>query len=280
MRKTLVLDALALDNFSSCAEKGRLSHIENLTYKDDTKIPIGILRGKIGHEICAEFYLAKIAGKNFEECVMEGLKVLEKYPDIPPEAFLTLQTSFLQYFNHYRSESVVPIAIEQGFSRVIYKDKYHLFVYEGRPDFIGYSKKDHTKKLYARDHKCETIRSPLPQFCNQFQGYSWYLNSLIFEVDYIGLQKNKDPKDKFIREIFVYSPRQIRDWVDNTIGWFFRILEHREGNRKGLKTLTSCTTKYGLCKFYDVCNASNSIARQREIDKKFKVREEPWSAWS
>lgn len=278
-RTTLILDALTLNAFQFCMEKGNLGYLLNYTYKDVDSLPPGIRKGLIMHEALAKFNQARIEKKLFKECSLIGTKSIIKDPRLQTDFSLLLIQKFTEYCNYYRDDNIIPVAIEQGFSRVIYQDKHHLFIYEGRPDFIGYSRKDHLKKLFARDHKTESIRKDLLQFNNQFMGYCWYLKSLIFEVDYIGLQKSREPKDAFKRSILVYSPRQIREWRQNTIAWFFRILECREQYRNILKSLSSCNSKYGRCKFYDVCNASSPTKRERILTEKFTIREEPWSAW-
>lgn len=279
-RITLILDALTLDAFQSCMEKGNLSFLQNYTYKDKDDLPAGITKGLIIHEALAVYNKARIDKKPFAECALLGTKSILANPLLNEELSLLLLSKFSEYCIYYRDDNVVPVAIEQGFSRVIYQDQHHLFIYEGRPDFVGYSRKDSKKILFARDHKIETIRKDLAQYRNQFMGYCWYLKSLHFEVDYIGLQKNREPSIAFKRNVLVYSPRQIRDWKQNTVNWFFRVLECREHYRHILKSLSSCDSKYGRCKFYDVCNASSPAKRDRILKEKFKIRKEPWSAWN
>ena len=206
------------------------------------------------------------------------MKVLTKSKILLEEDRLPIASRMMQYFRKYKNESFKILAVEKGFSKVLYEDKNVYFVYEGRPDLVvdfGSS--------YGHgpvDHKSESRRSDIYEFNNQFQGYCWAMGSKLGMINYLGLQKesNEGKKDDVLRRtIFNFSEGQLEAWKNKTIKWYFRVMQSINSNL--YLPSGNCEGKYGTCVFHEICEQPSERAKDRIIAKDFIINPKVYTSW-
>jgi hypothetical protein len=194
-----------------------------------------------------------------------------------PEDYMLIARKFAEYCGYYRSENIQPLAVEKGFSKVIYEDAHHLFVYEGRIDFVGKFLNDPIR--YWVDHKTESRKEDLNQNSFQFLGYSWALGTTNGLINYIGFQESKGPSEAFRRTIVNHRKDLIEEWREQVINIYFRIANlHRHGYY--LKNRTHCKPyACSPCMFHEICDQTNPRKIAALIQEGFDRRKTPWRAW-
>lgn len=301
-KKTLVLDSQQLTSFQKCPRRYFWDFVENLEGK--FKAP-ALVKGSCISDALEAYYNARIAKLTFEECVAAGLGVIsafdfsllrftEEKQDNEVDLRFHLTRKFIEYCGYYKAESIIPVATEQrgAFSKILYEDAHHLFIYEGKPDWIG--KPDwRTKTLHWMDHKSTMVfGNQLHGFTNQFLGYSWALECKVGVINHFGLMKTASPEKSFYRQPIEHSAADVKDWVDSAVTTCFEIIRARElwememgrgltipTNLSYSKRRASCETKYGLCLFHKLCDTQSlyKIDQLKRMD--YKVKETEWRAW-
>jgi hypothetical protein len=238
----------------------------------------GQFRGTQIHNLLYLFYKSKLKKKSYNLCVsnaMRYLRLIGKTMKI--EDFLLLSRKFGEYVAYYRNENIQPLAVEKGFSKILYQDAYYLFIYEGRIDFIGRFLNDPLK--YWVDHKSESQKEDLNPDSFQFLGYSWALNTSSGLINYIGFQESKSPADAFRRTIVNHPKALIEDWKERAIHIYFRIARTHDQNYYE-KNRNQCKPyKCRPCDFNEVCHNTNPRMISALLSKNFVVRKSPWRAW-
>lgn len=187
---------------------------------------------------------------------------------------LHIASRLMAYFNKYRHEKYPIIAIEQGFSKIIYEDKYTIFSYSGRPDLVlDYGRFG----IGPMDHKSESRANDIFKFNNQFAGYTWALDAKVGIVNYIGLQTDLKDGDVLRRDAFTFTENQINRWKSDTIEWYFRIL-HSIVNKKFIRSWR-CEGKYGACLYSSLCTSGTRKEELIKIKRDFKKLEKPYRSW-
>lgn len=281
---TLILNSHSLSDFQRCEEIYRLNNIVQI---EPIKPYYPFARGELLSRIMEIWYKAKKRNLELKKLhklefrlmkVAAGSKLLKEGGPDKEDQSLLIAGRLMQYFRKYRNENLKILAVEQGFSKVIYEDNNVYFVYEGRPDLVvdfggGVG-------IGPVDHKSESRRSDIYEFNNQFLGYCWATGTKLGMVNYIGLQKegNEGKKDDVLRRTtFNFTPHQIEKWQNDTIKWFFRAM--RTIVSKTYLPSLNCEGKYGVCRFKEVCEQHNDRTKQRIIDRSFKYREEKYKSW-
>jgi hypothetical protein len=235
-------------------------------------------RGTHMHNLLYLFYKAKIHKKLFDGCTNAGLRYLRMAcRKLKAEDFMLLGRKYSEYVVYYRQENIQPIAVEKGFSKILYEDKDHLFIYEGRIDFIGKFPNDPAK--FWVDHKTEARKEELNPDSNQFLGYSWALGTTNGLINYIGFQTGKSPDEAFRRTIVTHHKELIAEWHEQTIHAYFRLANlHRHSyytkNRSQCKPY-ACQP----CMYHELCHQANPRKVAALISQDFEKRATPWKAW-
>lgn len=274
-RLTLVLDSHTLSQPLNCERLYELSTIQGL---QPTSVNYGQSRGTHIHAALYLYYKAKIEKKSFTECVNRGLRYVKFVGrHMKSEDYLMLMRKYAEYCGYYRNENILPLAVEKGFSKILYEDAHYLFIYEGRIDFVGKFHND--PERYWVDHKSEAQKEDLNSNSFQFLGYSWALNTTNGLINYIGFQESKAPNEAFRRTIVSHKKELIQEWKEEAINYYFRIANlHRHGiyqkNRNHCKRY-----KCSPCVFSEVCAQTNPRMINALLQKDFVKRIKPWRAW-
>ena len=174
----------------------------------------------------------------------------------------------ISYSEFYKHESWKPVAIEQGFSKILYEDEDNLFVYEGRIDLVVETDKGYT----IVDHKTQAMTYSIYEFNNQCLGYLWGTNAIEFLYNYLVLTKTP----QFHRAPHLFNQNQIDSWKEETIQWYFRIKQAMQ-SQTFLKNLT-CESKFGKCDFTPLCEQPNEKVKLFLIQSNFQKRKQ-YRSW-
>jgi hypothetical protein len=123
--------------------------------------------------------------------------------------------TFKEYVGYYITEDIIPLAVEELLSKIIYEDDKQVIVYEGTPDLIYCTEKDDTP--YPMDHKTESARRNFYGLNNQFLGYPFLTGAKKIYRNAIGLQKTKKPADKFYRDPIAFADGVFKTWSNNVV---------------------------------------------------------------
>jgi hypothetical protein len=258
-----------------CEEYYNLASLQQLQSKEAN---FGQSRGTHVHNLLYLFYKCKIKRYPFNKCVNAGLRYMRiAGKNMKAEDFMLLTRKYGEYCAYYRNENIQPLAVEKGFSKILYEDRYFLFIYEGRIDFIGKFLNDPAK--YWVDHKSEARKEDLNPDSFQFLGYSWALGAWNGLINYIGMQESKGPADAFRRTIVTHRKDLIQEWKEQAIQIFFKIAA-LNAQKTFLKNRTQCKP-YGCrpCMFHGVCAQTHPQKKRLLLEESFVKRLDPWRAW-
>lgn len=263
---TLILNSHSLTAFQECETRymySALIGIEGLVQKKYME------KGTIVAEWAQLYYYNKIKPRlSFERALINPMvwtSRIAKRLNVPSkEAFDVFRACF-QYREHWKDETWVPLAVERGFSKVLYEDDSNLFIYEGRPDLVCLDN-GVSKTLVVSDLKTQSQQYSYYQFNNQALGYLWNFEGANFVYNYIKFTKEVE----FRREAFQFHQVQIDKWVSDTTEWYFRVKQSLQRN-KFLQSL-NCQSKWGLCAYHPICEQPRDDMKLAVIRSRFKTR--------
>lgn len=239
--RTLVLTSHRLSDYQRCARLYQYSSVEHLR---PAVLPKGIKKGSAITKFMEKYYQARIDGDLTREAI---LKWADEFPTQFVPDFIDRQLTtnrLISYYGFYRHESWKPVAVEKGFSRILWENKQDMIVYEGCPDLIVQSGKDHI----VVDHKSQAFEYKMFAHNNQTLGYCWATGMKYFAFNIIGLQKTGKPEEWFRRHITPISDADVKDWEMNTIEYGRRILEDVRFPKS-----YQCLDKFGVCWYNKIC---------------------------
>jgi hypothetical protein len=256
-------------------------------------------KGTMIHKMMAKFYKGRMDGRASSELVAEVVAYARRYAidlELPLETVEECIKQFRDYVMYNALDTWVPIAVEEPFSKLMYRradvscpmhqewdekcdackrTEGLTILFEGKIDLIV--KVTHNPGLILIvDHKTGSRNQEPTGLSNQFMGYAWAFQDIApnkiprVVINKIGFQKTLPPKDRFRRYIRSYQPDVLEEWRANTIYWAHQILNYID-NDAFPTNFTSCD-KYGGCIFKDVCYSSPH-ARERKLKIDFKARE-------
>lgn len=273
-RHVLTLNSHSLSYFQRCEQFYQYAVLENLIL-NEPYYPFD--RGALISKIMELWYRARRRNygiRKLQKLENKLFKILLKANVIREDDRLQIAGRIMEYFNKYRSESYKIVAVEQGFSKVLYEDSNVLFIYEGRPDLVV----DFGRGMGIGpiDHKTESRKSDIYMFNNQMIGYCWAINSKLGIYNFIGLQKDSKDGDVLRRTTCNFSDSQIEQWRADTIKWYYRILAARQ-NKKFLRSW-NCDGKYGICQYAPICEMASDNGKLIKIKNLYKVGE-TYKSW-
>jgi len=263
MKYTLALNSHQLSNFQLCETKYLYSELIRI---QPIEMGLGIRKGNILGRWLNLYYYNKIKPRTSFGRVLYNpmlwIELIKKELNWGPQDAFKLYAVLTRYGTEYKNESWHPVAIEKGFSKILYEDAENLFVYEGRIDLLV----ENEGKLLVVDHKSQKMNYSIYEFNNQAIGYLWGCDAAEFVYNYLTL--TKDPK--FHRAVHPFNSGQIEAWKQNTIKWFFRVKEVLQ-KREFLPSL-NCSTKFGVCDFHRICEQPNELVKLHIIRSNFKKK--------
>lgn len=289
------MDASQLEVFEPCPRKWYYAYNQNL-------IPLRSKRvfdvGSYYHSCLAHYYylfppLGTVLSlddrllSTINYCTQSAL--LTKYHIVDVEEQKFHRQRLLDYLMHWSTEdeTMVPCAIEQGFSYLLYEDKYKRYILEGKIDLIA---KLQPYGLIVMDHKTQSRKDDIWELNHQVMNYLNYMRVTATEADYfvynyIGLQ-DKIPKEGMRRSIYKPHPNMLIQWSKEVIKTFddmFEILSITGDNFRELsfnRHRSACSSKYGLCQFYKLCSVPDHSKWNDSVLSHYRIRDEKWRAWT
>lgn len=258
---TIVSNSHSLSDFQQCEQRhllGNLISLEPLVSKKSFD------EGSFIHLWLKVFYSHRMKPKESKKRVLINAilwqSVGAKRFNISGPRSWELYRVLVAYSKEYKTENWKCKGVEVGFSKVIYEDDKYLFIYEGKVDWIGSA----LQEQLVVDHKSRNGKYQMYEFNNQCRGYLWATGATKFVYNYLTLTNIPS----FSRETFQFTFDQIEAWKSDTIEWYFRMARALE-EKKYLKSW-NCTSKYGVCEFHSICEATKIEQQMFIIRSTFK----------
>jgi len=235
---------------------------------------MSLSKGVLVHDGLKIYYRAIMDGSNRRtalDAMIEGLRMKALKSDLEiPDSEEVVKT-LTQYALYRMEDSLMPIAVEQPFSYILYEDDEIVILHEGIVDLVA---ADKMIKMAVVDHKSSSRNAYISSMSNQFKGYALAFQTPNIIVNKIGFQKTLPPDQKFVRSLLSYSDSVIEEWKQKAIRKMKRYASiihdpmlMDEANE------TSCD-KYSGCIYRSVCEQPPSI-REHLLLTNFRVRG-PW----
>jgi len=264
-QQVVIIDSQMLSSMQNCWREYQLRFRFNLK---PSSTPDYFKNGSLLHHGLAKYYEGIKLGLPKGECKLRAMQRMhESIPElnIEAEAGNWLIQTIDQYCDFYKNDSLVPIAIEQPFAKIIYEEPTLKIIYAGVIDLL-IQDKEHRK---AVDHKSETRHYDPSDLDNQFMGYTESIEGSWFMVNKIGLQKTLKPEQKFRRYVIRYEKPRLNEWLTNTVIYVKEMLEREQFPMN----LTSCE-KFKGCAFRSFCRSIPAV-RPLILEREYRV-DEPW----
>jgi len=266
---TLILNSHSLTYFQQCEELYKFKALLSIRPSAEKK---ALLKGSLISRMLANYYYRKMKGKNILVPLNPFMTVnlAQKLLKFSFEEAKEFAVVMMAYHKEYKDKDWKDIlAVERGFSKLLYEDENNLFVYEGRPDLIC---KGRNQKI-GIDHKHQSMKYSIYEHNNQAIGYCWGLELDHFIYNYIKFTKD----DWFRRTVHKFTPSQIDQWKNDTIEWFFRI-KRSISNRSFIRNRSACQSKFGICEYHEICEQPSQVAKDWIIKSKF-VQLKQYRSW-
>lgn len=262
-KKILRLDSHALSAYKRCPQLYDYTQILKI---EPRKKYNSFDRGTTIAEMLQDYYSIKTEKG---EVVKEDLRDIIDRRLLPSslsdEDKELIGSRFLYYHRNYRAESWIPLAVEKGFSILLYEDEEYIFIYEGRPDLV--IKLSPTEQsIVIVDNKSQQREGSIYPYNDQAMGYCYALRTNTFIYNYFGLQTTGDPRKWFHRGSIRFSPEILEEWRKTTIRWFKQIAETTDFKKSWL-----CEGKYGVCFFKDLCEQTEGWVIADKMRREFKA---------
>lgn len=270
----IVLDSHSKDNFHRCEKLYELANIENLEPK---KPRVVIEKGTLWHEIMRLYNLARleqehVPNEQANKIAQEVTAEASAEKKIPAEDCMAIYKRFLEYLKHYKNRRETIVAVEQGFSKQLYKDDYSRYILEGRIDAITDTP---GVGVAWKDYKSQGSKHNSSGWTNQFIKYSWAVGCNMGFIEYVTWSKSVT--ENTFRTIPVSHVKEVlKRWKKDTIQTFHRLKNCILNQRFQRSWL--CEGKYGLCVYHKICTAQTERQKEFVIKRDF-VRGEKWRPW-
>lgn len=170
------------------------------------------------------------------------------------------------------------IAVEQGFSTLLYEDSDRRYILEGMIDLITIEPKT---KLTVTDHKTQSRFYDKYGYNHQALNYLAFTGAEYFRYNYIGLQ-DKQGDNTFRRPIFKPRPGMLEQWKRDVKRTFDELARYVEigGAAAFPRRRSACDTKFGVCQFHKICEEPDGSKWIPTILTAYHEKENKWRAWS
>src|SRR5690349_10856592 len=136
----IIMDASQLELFQLCPRKWYYANVLNLQPRFRTKSALSI--GSYYHEVLAHFYNSLKAKVDFTESLRRAADfaaqptLLSQWHILDPAEQIFHRKRLIDYFYKWNCEDsgMEVIAVEQGFSRLLYEDAKRRYILEGKID--------------------------------------------------------------------------------------------------------------------------------------------------
>lgn len=190
---------------------------------------------------------------------------------------------YIYYWLH-EDEPAQIIAVEQGFSWLLYESDNRRYILEGKIDLVWDKK---PTGLTVTDHKTQSRKDDRWEFNHQVMNYLSFTKANYFEYNYIGLQ-DKLPDGGLRRNIYKPQPGMLEQWqkeVKNTFDQMATYLNKEpamtiESMESFPRRRAACSNKYGTCAYYKLCSVPDDSKFIPVVFSAYKEKDEKWRAWT
>lgn len=283
----LTLNSHSLSDYQKCPRRYEYNALIQIEPAQTKKV---FLLGTFWGKMMEIYYRAKIKyGDKWGDNTAKKLEILcrrmAKCAESESNEFTEnernlLATRILLYHKFYAAENWKPIAVETGFSIVLYEDDKYVFIYEGRPDrvmTIPNPFRPYERVVCISDDKTRAKNIDLVDFNNQVNGYLVAAKTNWFIYNYMGKQNEGGPSKYFQRQVVHRDDAALDRWKENTIKWYWRIINDMQIN--DFPQSMQCPGEYSNCEFLPLCSADTESEYNVVMANRFKKREEARKSW-
>lgn len=299
----LILDASQITTFETCPQKWYLDHVANLTSVHSNP---ALTTGTWFHEVLKFYYTAGMekppvsnhfrAAMKYAQDLTTGVERHKwKRVTADPKFHLDRLMAYI-VTNMGRDDSMEIVAVEKGFSTLLYEDLERRYILEGMIDLVTIEPK---LGLTVTDHKTQSRFDELYPVNHQLSNYMSFTAAKHFRYNYIG-QQEKQNANTFHEQIYAIPVNQyetspelgfLQQWKADVTRTFAEMERYLRSwlvdgipSPQGIKfprRRSACDGKYGLCQFHRICEIpDNSKWQPVVIDSGYKQKENKWKAWS
>lgn len=284
----IILDASQIEIFEACPRKWYYSYVLNLVPHVPYS-PFDI--GSYYHECLRHYYTSLRTYRNSSAILFQSIinfakddNLFTKYNINGMENRLFHIKRLISYLNKYEDEDYTMdiIAIEQGFSYLLYEDNNRRYILEGKIDLVY---NDPITKLTVMDHKTQARKSDRWEFNHQVCNYLNFTKANYFVYNYIGLQDSL-PKDGLRREIYKPAEGMLDQWLTEVKLTFDQMYDYLINGTKPdeydmPRRRSACdSSKYGLCQYHKLCSVPDGSQWVEVVKSAYKEKDEVWRPWS
>jgi len=164
-----------------------------------------------------------------------------------------------QYFEHYKNDPHIPLAVEKVKGEVIYEDDEIRILWKAKLDLIV----DTTEYgITPMDHKTFKQNREKTSLSNQFIGQCILMKSRNMIVNKIGLQTTKKIEERLSREWIPYSADRLTEWREEILPYYaYKFIQYAE-TEYWPPDFTHCDTMYGPCPYKNVCENNRNLREE------------------
>jgi hypothetical protein len=236
--------------------------------------------GGLIHEGFEVYYKMLQAGSSFNDRLQHALyRVKEISSDVTKwnsdidEVRIVLATleENLEFWKH-EDERLEILIVEQPFAFVLFEDEFIRIIITGKIDLLvnkpGY-------EGLPIDHKSNKRDSEVLRLSNQFECYTYAVQSNYLVVNKVGFQKTLKPSEKFKRVPLSYDPIYLEQWKTNTIHVILNYFTTSLATQIWPMNTTACLSFNRRCEFYDICDTSGEDGKLFKLANRFQDAS-PW----
>lgn len=295
----VILDATQLNILESCPQKWYLDHYLNLT---PAKTNSALSTGSYFHEVLKKYYELGQSAPPVSNHIRAAVRLAEelakgpesiKWPRVRANPDFHIER-LKQYLikTMYEDDLSEIIAVEKGFSYLLYEDADRRYILEGMIDLISIEPR---MGLTVTDHKTQQRFDTIYPYNHQCSNYLIATGAKYFRYNYIGQQETVGT-NTFHRPIFCPPPGYLDQWKKDVLNTFRRAEEYlkeldelklivpqmydSEGASCFPRNRAACDSKYGTCAFHRLCELPNNSKWKSTVLTAYKQKESKWKAWS
>ena len=281
----VILDASQLEVVEACPYKWYLDHIQNLTTKRTNP---NLSTGSFYHEVLKFYYSA--GSRPLSNGLADTIRFASQHalsckaPEVRKDPKFHLDR-LRSYFitNLAEDDTSEIIAVEKGFSTLLYEDSNVRYILEGTIDLVSIER---STGLTVTDHKTQSRTYDKYEYNHQAMNYLAFTGAKYFRYNYIGLQ-DKQNENTFRRPIFIPSPGMLDQWKLDVRNTFDAVAKMMQDTGLGLPAVkafprrrAACDTKFGVCQFHKICETPDNHPLLPSVYTAYKQKEERWKAWA